>query len=83
MPSTARLRPSGGFPLSGSFCGFLGHRPYVVRLLDVGETADATSEWLIEMPGLPAILFPGTSDDEEATIRRKAEHLLRLVIPEG
>jgi hypothetical protein len=34
------------------------------------------------MPGVPPILFPVAADDDEGKVRKRAEDLLNLLLPE-
>ena len=69
-------------PMVSSFCGFLRGKPYVVRLVDPQSGRNAHGEWLVEMPGIPPILFPGSPGESETSVRRSAERFLMLVFPE-
>jgi hypothetical protein len=66
-----------------SMCGFLRGKPYVVRFIERRARRDASGEWLLEMPGIPPILFPAARSDTEATVRHLAERLLLSVLPES
>ena len=68
--------------MPSSFCGFLRGRLYVVRFEDSKPRRHGVGEWLVEMPGIPPILFPGSGDDSEAAVRQTAERYLMLLLPE-
>jgi hypothetical protein len=65
-----------------SFSGFLRGTPYVVRFVEPRSGRKSSGEWLVEMPGVPPIMFPGSPDDSSAAVRRSAERYLALVLPE-
>ena len=69
-------------PMPSSFCGFLRGTPYVVRFVEPRPGRSGCGEWLVEMPGIPPIMFPGSPKDSDATVRRLAERYLMLVLPE-
>lgn len=64
---------------ASSFCGFLRGKPYVVRLV---AGTRGPGEWLVEMSGLPPIVFPARPGDSDAAVRHTAEQLLMLTLPE-
>jgi hypothetical protein len=66
-----------------SLCGFLQGKPYVVRFIEPRARRDASGEWLLEMSGIPPILFPAARGDTETTVRHMAERLLLSVLPES
>ncbi len=68
--------------MGSSICGFLRGRPYVVRPADGRGGARHPREWLVEMPGMPPVLFPRTAGDTDITVRRTAERYLALLLPE-
>ncbi len=78
--SDAALIREADLPLS--LCGFLRGKPYVVRLVEPQARRDASGEWLLEMSGIPPILFPAARGDTETTVRAMAERLLLSVMPE-
>ena len=45
------------------FCGFLWGKPYVVRFVESRTGRGGAGEWLMEMPGIPTIFFPGGEMD--------------------
>ena len=67
--------------MPSSFCGFLWGKPYVVRFVEPRPGRSGPGEWLVEMRGIPPILFPGSPDDSNAAVRRSAERYLMLVLP--
>jgi hypothetical protein len=69
-------------PMASSLCGFLRGKPYVVRVVEARSGRNAPREWLVEMRGIPPILFPGSPTDSETSVRRSAERFLMLVLPE-
>jgi hypothetical protein len=69
-------------PMASSFCGFLRGRTYVARFVKPRSGRNALGEWLVEMPGIPSIVFPGSPNDSETSVRRSAERFLMLVLPE-
>lgn len=68
--------------MAPSLCGFLRGRPYVIRFIQPRSGRRAVGEWLVEMPGIPPILFPAVRQDNDAAVRRAAEELLMLLLPE-
>jgi len=68
--------------VAANFCGFLRGKPYVIRFVEPRSGRRAVGEWLVEMPHIPPILFPAGPQDNDAAVRRTAEALLSLVLPE-
>jgi len=68
--------------MAASFCGFLRGKPYMIRFVQPRSGRHAVGEWLVEMPGIPPILFPAGQQDDEAVVRRAAEGLLAQLLPE-
>jgi hypothetical protein len=68
--------------VAASLCGFLRGKPYLIRFVQPRSGRCAVGEWLVEMPGIPPILFPAGRQDNDAAVRRAAEELLALLIPE-
>ena len=54
----------------------------MVRFVEPRPGRSGPGEWLVEMPGIPPILFPGSPNDSNAAVRRLAERYLMLVLPE-
>ncbi len=71
-----------GLSMGPSICGFLRGRPYVVRLADGRPGTGQPREWLVEMPGVPPVLFPRAPGDTDITVRRAAERYLAVLLPE-
>ena len=68
--------------VAASLCGFLRGKPYVIRFVQPRSGRRAVGEWLVEMVGIPPIMFPAGQWDNEAGVRRAAEELLALLLPE-
>lgn len=68
--------------VAASLCGFLRGKPYVIRFVQPRSGRRAVGEWLVEMAGIPPIMFPAGQRDNEAGVRRAAEELLALLLPE-
>ena len=56
--------------------------PYVIRFVGPRPGRNGPGEWLVEMPGIPPLTFPGSPNDSDAAVRRLAERYLMLVLPE-
>jgi hypothetical protein len=65
-----------------SLCGFLRGKAYVVRFVERRARRRPSGEWLLEMSGIPPILFPAARGDTETTVRAMAKGLLLAVLPE-
>jgi len=68
--------------MPSSFCGFLRGTPYAVRFVEPRPGRNRLGEWVVEMPGIPPITFPGSPSDSNAAVRRSAERFLTLLLPE-
>jgi hypothetical protein len=71
-----------GLSMGSSIFGFLRGRPYVVRLVEAHVGKKGSGEWLVEMPGIPPVMFPQAAGDSDITVRRTAEGYLALLLPE-